>query len=282
LVLDTTDLVAGKPVACQNAPRSFLNEDGCKLSYEPNVCSPSLSKPIKVIVIDESTLSGINGMTGGKLYAVTGLPITDDVDAAGNMYLEYPCDNSNNRSVRWVKDESDNICANTAGLGDETLNTFRDLISAKDTTTNYFNANVVTVERHIRSCDSGDSSKLELGRVKAGDGSCWVHVHPAEYNVIDLANAHTSKYSTTGSASVTFSSSNMGYFYDIDDDDDTFPVVGMLGDHIELDNNEPSPFDQQYVQDAYKTLEYNPSLGPVLVCGSPNEVASDPFYGERG
>ena len=36
------------------------------------------------------------------------------------------------------------------------------------------------------------------------------------------------------------------------------------------------------VKAAYGTLDYNPSEGPVLVCGSPNEVASDPFNSEHG
>lgn len=274
--MDTQDIVAGTQVECQNVKRSFLNEDGCKLSYLPNACAPG-KKPKKVIVLDGSTLSGINGDTGMLLYAATGLPITADVDSEGNPYLKSPCATS---TSRWVKDETDTVCANTANLGPETIKTFSYLISSKDTTNNDFNPSVVDVKRSKHSCDEADISKLDMGRIQAGDGSCWVHRHPSDLNVVDLTGADPAQYTLSG---VYASFSSMDYFYNTVENSVTpFPVVGKLGDHVALDGSEPSPLDTQAIQDTYKTLDYNPALGPVLVCGSPNEVASDPFYGDHG
>ena len=89
--------------------------------------------------------------------------------------------------------------------------------------------------------------------------------------MIDFTGASTS-YTMVGSARVSVSS--MDYL--------NYPVIGKLGDHIKVDGNEPSPLGNQDVQDDYITLDFNPAEGPVLVCGSPNEVASDPYYGDHG
>ena len=258
-------------VMCQNVQRSFLNKDHCKLSYHPNVCAPG-QDPNEVITVDESTIEGINTLMGTKLYVLTGLPITaDHVDTDGDPFLTSPCASSESR---WVRDPIDTVCANIAGLGPETIKTFSNLISGKGMTNNDFNPNVVDVHRAVRSCDTGDTTKLELGNVQVG-GNCWKHSHPSELSVVDFTTADVTKYTVTSSPRVTIS--DMDWFYT-----QSITVIGALDDHIELDGSEPSPLDDASVQDAYKALEYNPSEAGVLVCGSPNEVASDPWYGDHG
>lgn len=277
--MDTYDVdeVAGKPVLCQNVERSSLNEDGCKLSFQPNVCSPS-ETPNEVIEITEANLNGINALKGRKLYALTGLPFTDDVDASGRPYLKSPCVTS---TSRWVRNPDDAVCANTANLGATTLKTFSDLISSKNMRTDIdFNPNVVDVFRSIRDCDAADDTKLELGNVRAGDGICWKHVHPLELSVLDLTSAPTTKYTKISGPKVTIK--DMVWLYGEEDTGfSTYTYVGILDDHVPTGGS-PFPLSDAGVQDAFKSLDFNPNEAPVLVCGSPNEVASDPFYGDYG
>ncbi len=258
-----------KPVLCQNVERSFLNEDGCKLSFQPNVCSPQ-ETPNEVIEITEANLNGINALKGTKLYALTGLPITADVAS--------PCVTS---TSRWVRQPDDAVCANTANLGAKTLMAFSDLISSKGIRTDIdFNPNVVDVFRSIRDCDAADDTKLELGNVRAGDGACWKHVHPLELSVLDLTSAPTTKYTKISGPKVTID--DMGWLYGEEDTGfSTYKNVGILDDHVPTAGS-PFPLSDADVQDAFKSLDFNPNRAPVLVCGSPNEVASDPFYGDYG
>ena len=58
------------------------------------------------------------------------------------------------------------------------------------------------------------------------------------------------------------------------------PIIGRLGDHI-LDSL-VWPFNTQSITDAFKTVTFNPLERPVLVCGSPEEVGSDVFQGDKG
>ena len=64
--------------------------------------------------------------------------------------------------------------------------------------------------------------------------------------------------------------------------ENVYPIIGKLGDHVEIDDSVPAPLNVQVVQDAFATLEYNPQEKAVLMCGSPDEVANDPFYGDHG
>ncbi len=279
LIMDTYDVneVAGKPVLCQNVERHSLNEDGCKLSFEPNVCSPQ-ETPNEVIEITEANLSGIKALTGRKLYALTSLPFTDDVDSNGRAYLKKPCVGS---TSRWVRRPDDAVCANTANLGETTLKTFSDLISSRGMRTDIdYNPNVVDVFRNIRGCDAADDTKLELGNVRAGDGSCWKHVHPLELSVLDLTSASTTKYTKISGSKVTIN--DMAWLYGEEDNGfSTYTNVGILDDHVPA-NNAPSPLSDAGVQDTFKSLDLNPSKGPKIVCGSVGEVASDPFNGDYG
>ena len=269
---------AGTQVICQNVEQNFQNQDHCKLSYLPNVCSPR-KKPKSVIVIDETNLAGINSMMNTKLFAVTGLSIEDPspLDTVGDAILTSPCSSS---TSRWVKDEGDTVCANSANIGSQTMKTFADLISGATIKDEDYNPSVIKVKRSIRGCDDEDTSKLAMGAVRTGDGTCWKHVHISEKDVIDFSNADSSKYTKTGSVTVTIN--DMDWFYSVVNQDEvTYPVIGKLDEHVSY-SNALAPLNDDAVKAAYGTLDYNPSEGPVLVCGSPNEVASDPFNSEHG
>ena len=278
LVIDTMvteDLGAGEAVKCHNVFRSFYNEDHCILSTLPTACSPD-TKPKEVIALDDANLEGIRSIMGGMdLYVVTGLTLSTTYHAYTGF--NAPCTSGNmNQWSRWMKDPNDLVCENTADLGTGTYKVYQDMIQGLQTVGDR-NQNVIDAERDFSVCDAADQGKTDLGKVQSYDGSCWRHVHIAEMDVVNLNGADPSLYTISGNT-VTFNSTEV-FESSIAGN---FPVIGKFGDHVEIDGSTPFPLDQADVQDAYKTLEYNPAEQAVLMCGSPEEVASDPFYGDRG
>ncbi len=174
---------------------------------------------------------------------------------------------------RWRKEVDAVGCPNTANLGEGTYKLFSDLVSAKP---DVYNPNVRTVIREYRECDSIDAYKLDLGMVQASDGSCWKHVHDLEHTIFDLTGADLADYTVNGSVAQVSNA-----FVDGIVDDPSYPIIGNLDDHSVIDGSSNSPLAQQEVQDAFMTLEYNPSREAVLVCGSPGEVATDPFASDH-
>ncbi len=175
-----------------------------------------------------------------------------------------------------MKVPSDTTCDNVSNLGEYTLKIFQnsvDHVNVRD-----YNDGIVDVNRDHKICDVDDRDKTYLGKVRASDGSCWHHVHGAEYDVFDFTTADASLYTVSGNT-VTINGGMDVFYASIE----TLPVVGRFGDHLDLDDDDlPAPLTDQAVQDAYRTLEYNPGNVPTLMCGSPDEVASDPFHGDNG
>jgi hypothetical protein len=259
LVLATTDLAAGAPVQCHNVERNFYNEDHCILSTLSSACAPN-TEPKEVIVLDETNLAGIRALTGGALYSVSGLNLSTIYDTSTGFHAPCAATNKNQWS-RWIRDPADVACDNSANLGPGTYAIYQEMIESppNDRELNY---DVVDAERDNMMCDVEDQGKTILGKVKLNDGSCWVHVHPAERDVIDLTGADSSLYSVSG---------NVATFHNTTDFESKIvgvhSVMGKLGDHVEIGDEIP-----HNVQEAYRTLEFNPTNKPVLVCGSPDEV----------
>lgn len=281
LSMKTDDPVAGTQVLCQNTHMNFLNEKHCKLSYSESACRPD-TLPAKVIILSEANLASISKMTGRKLFAVTGFSLADIDTETGMPFFTPPC-RPGSRTSRWIKNDNDVVCDNAANLGAASLKTFRDIIDAvtSNGSDQHYNPELVDVSRNVLECDLHDEHKYQLGNVKASDGSCWTHVHPYHQNVFDLSDINPSEYSVIGDnkASIT---SEVLYKKLIVNDRPVHPLLGKLGDHIVLDGNEVPPLDDENVQNYHKNMDYNPSNGAVLICGSPGEVASDPFYGDQG
>jgi hypothetical protein len=265
----------GTPVTCQNAVRSYQNEDNCKLSYLTSACSPDTREPLgqlkprelprsvpkTVIVLNYENLEGMSAASGKKLYAVRGLVIP-----TANVYpgtgTGAPCGLSNiinarnagTQKSRWIKDESDLVCNNSANLLPKTLKLFRDAIDGRDAD---LNQNIANVEKTYRDCDENDKDKLELGKVKASDGSCWEHVHYLEHTVYDLTGfAGVENYVVPGTR-----------FIEVPEDIfDSYvfgqPFLGKYGDHIILEGRDiklTPPLSDSAIQAQFKSFEFNPS-----------------------
>ena len=280
LVMDTDGVVAGEQVLCQNVEMNFLNEKYCRLSYSENACRPN-SLPRRVIVLNKEKIASISAMTGRKLFVVTGFSLTDIDGSTGMPHFRPPCRHGR-RTSRWKKID-DASCANTADLGAATIKTFRDLIDvvSSDGSDQYYNPDIIDVTRNVLECDIEDAHKYQLGNVRASDGSCWTHVHPYEQSVFDLTGMNSDEYTVIGDNMASLSS-DLLYKRIVVNDSPVYPLLGTLGDHVVLDGKEVPPLDDEMVQRAHESMDYNPSKRAVLICGSPGEVASDPFYGDQG
>jgi hypothetical protein len=281
LVMDTDDLVAGTQVLCHNVEMNFLNEKKCQLSYDEKSCRPNTT-PKRVIVLNDANLSSITQMTGRKLYAVTGFSLHDINNSTGMPYFRPPC-RPGKRTTRWIKDTNNQECANTAGLGLMSQKAFRDIIDAatSNNAAQYYNPNIVDVTRNVLECDEQDVQKYDMGNVKASDGSCWTNIHPYEQSVFDLTDLNTTEYTIVRENLASISTSVLYEKFIIVNNITAYPLLGKFGDHVILDGTEVAPLDDETVQKSHKTLNYNPSGGAVLMCGSPNEVGSDPFHGDQ-
>lgn len=265
--MSTFDTVAGSPMKCHNVERNFMNEDHCTLSYESTACKPKQS-PKPVIILSQSNLDGIRNLIGKPIYAVNGLAISSILNK--NTKVNAPCASKNRQYSRWVKKSSDTVCNNTANLGQGTYSIFVDSIAARD---RGLNEDVYDLGRQFTRCDTDDEGKTDMGRVLV-DGECWWHVHPSEFNVYDLAGVDETSYIVTD---------GFATFHSIEAFEEVSSrPIGRLGDHVSSESGAAEPLDNDAVHAAYRTLEFNPSNEAVLVCGSPDEVASDPFYGDSG
>lgn len=277
LVIDTANPASGEQVKCHNAQRNFYNAEHCTLSTLPTACAAN-TKPTKVIVLNDANIEGIRDATSLPLYYVTGLELSTVYDVDSGFHA--PCaDNDLNQWSRWMKDTTDTVCENVANLGTSTIKIYQDMIEGTQNVGDR-NHDIIDANRQHQVCDVADQPKTYLGKVVAYDGSCWYHVHPAEMNVVDLSGVDGSLYSTGGNAATFASTEEFETTIA-----SSHTVIGKYGDHVEItsgDNTLPSPLNQTYVQGAYSILEYNPASQPILMCGSPNEIASDPWQSDHG
>ena len=201
-----------------------------------------------------------------------------EVELPGLLFPTFPTSFgclSGARRSRWVKEVNAENCDNTADLGESTYKLFSDLISAKP---DVYNPHIRTVTREFRECDSNDMYKLDLGMVQASDGTCWKHVHDFEGTIFDLSAAEPADYNYTVAGSLAHVSNE---FVDSISNNPDYPIVGLLDDHVDMSDSPRAPLNQQDVQDAFVTIEYNPSGEAVVICGSPSEVATDPFASDH-
>ena len=176
----------GEQVMCQNVEPNFLNEEGCKLSYLKEACSPS-QYPDDMIYLDEATVAGLREMTSKNVYIVENLEIDKLLDVS-SLY-GAPCGDGAYIS-RWIHDETDLLCESSVVLGEETVRMFRALIDARGESV-VANAHLVDVQKAVfpngLQCSAGDKTKTIFGSILASDGTCWRHVHHQEHSVVDFS-----------------------------------------------------------------------------------------------
>ena len=181
---------------CSNAPRTFLNEDKCYLSYAENACSPE-SPAINTVSLDATFLRRIDEMSEDpessmnpvKFYAFKGMPLASDFyyDWRGRKryYLGWSACHRNHYQVSRFKSVDPSNCEGDAyrSVTATTEQLYALLLSPEWEDPHNPNPTYRDVlRRRKNNCDVPDYYKWDLGFIKQNQ-TCWQHVHPAEGNV---------------------------------------------------------------------------------------------------
>jgi hypothetical protein len=265
--------------SCGNPLMNFLNEKGCYLSDDPDVCSVTNELDEGSVV---TTRIKLNGDTFRLLYEFTrGARVVYSVNGLrqNELGLPYnpPCTPST-RS-RWVPVGYINGCSE-ASPGIATISTFVTLIEeSRDTNPHVRDVFTPSIGN---ICDAADVEKLDF-QVLVGN-QCWQNVHQDHLQVFDFSawvNAHPG-----GAAAIRSFAEVSGTFVLAfpdwhpmsrwhEDGRDFRQSVGRLGDTVQL--RLPAALakfiDGEVV--GSENAQQSPPSG--VVCGSPEEVGNDPF-----
>jgi hypothetical protein len=272
---------------CSNAPRTFLNEDYCALSFEPTACASNtfdpnggVNRPNFYVNVNYETIRGIYDITGGGeegsryLYAIDGLRIKDDKS------IGYPCERT---TSRWIPID----CTGAASSLDKTVHEIFSMLLFHSDDKNEF-------VRDIWNWWSVECPaplyKLVGFEVRDQDKvRCWKNVHPDHLSVYDLTNwarmgRHPGnsanrnpikEFAAAGEINLNFPDwHSMSFWADNKED---FGYVGRLGDVVHY-YSLPKDLRSQQLNDYFgfsaDNVQYEDSNG-IIVCGSPFEVAND-------
>jgi cullin-associated NEDD8-dissociated protein 1 len=285
-----TQALTGRETRCSNAPRTFLNEQDCKLSYSASACG-SISAPQLVIELNQTNIATLHNITGQYVYGVLGLPV---VDYQGNE-LESPC--TVGLRSRWeIKDAAE--CTNITTLEAATNATLVTLLTRSSDKNPFIRD--VTFPTSGYSCGAADTSALAKVEIVVGP-TCYKRVHPEHLSVYDftywtLENTHPGnmiammegepnpikKWSDVlGTVFLTYPAFPSG-------DVPKHPIerwnthsvhfgkLGRFGDTVKFVDL-PNELRTDEVSEYYG--ESAAGGAGILVCGSPNEVANDPELG---
>jgi hypothetical protein len=160
---------------CSNAPRTFLNEDTCTISYD--ACIPK-DVGDKEFVLDKPIFKELYTGSGGPdgdetryVYVVDNLRQQSNKD-------DPPCQNGARSRWRLVQDAS---C--TQEVGTTTNQIIAELIAAAtaEDSNPYMRDIVFPV---TKSCDAADASTFDF-RVQV-NGECWLNTHVDNLQVFDF------------------------------------------------------------------------------------------------
>ena len=176
---------------CSNAPRSFINEDHCRLSTSVNACS-SRVPPMTTIKLNAANLDKITELVAST-YAFVDIPFTfaSFINADGNIesYIgRSPCYKWHwDVKVRFERMPYSACSQNPLKIQQETRNVFAKYLNPEFDDPINPNPRYKTIGRRpYNQCalvDQNNDDLIDLGYMTAEDGTCWKHVHPLEGNV---------------------------------------------------------------------------------------------------
>jgi hypothetical protein len=158
---------------CANAPQTIFNEEYCKLSYEPNVCSAYNEDLLPTLILNTATLISFHDLTARFVYAVEGLRFDNtnnpSVAVDPDAFVDLPCDQQT-RS-RWTP--VDSPCTTSTSIDDITANAFElALATAND-------ANTELRDVFFRgTCHPSDVNTTGMVVHVTTEGRCYQNVHP--------------------------------------------------------------------------------------------------------
>jgi len=262
---------------CMNAPRTFLNEDGCFLSSSEKVCGFG-SRALIVeddaeIKLDEAAIIKLHELTGQYVYGVKGLPMLD-ID---NEMVQHPC--TQGTRSRWILKESSS-CSPTF-LKFETYSTLFKLIE-QSSDNNAFMRDIYFPSSGIMDCHAVDKEDARIEIYV--NGECWSHVHPDHMSIFDMTHWTLENKHPGGQEVIKNFAKNRQSFLVFPGEshpisrwnmyNNRFPYIGRFGDKVLLRNfptilkNDPAV--TEYFGNGNDDVQS--FTDGVLVCGSPGEV----------
>ena len=176
---------------CSNAPRSFINEDSCKLSTSLTACSSTVP-PTTTIKLNAATLNKIPELAT-YTFAFVDIPFTSAsfVNSDGNTesYLgRSPCYKWHwEVKVRFERMPESACTQNPLKVQQETRNAFAKYLKPEFDDSINPNPRYKTINRRpYTQCalvDQNNTGLIDLGYMTGEDGTCWKHVHPLEGNI---------------------------------------------------------------------------------------------------
>lgn len=287
---------------CANVPQNIFNEEGCRLSFDPNVCAPRQDEVMTAITLDTDSLIQMFQLTKRYVYSIQGAMRFDEtIHPDTNMdpsvpSVALPCElRKRSRWLRlkedsfgnWIRlDGSSAACANTL-----TSFTSAELESAISSTAD---ANPYMKDVYFRgSCSDVDRSKHGMLIYVAEEQQCYENVHPDYMSVYDVSNwakggedstilhhpggpAAIRQFKTTG-VLLYPTSHEMWRWQKHSVMKSRFgEYVGRLGDTIEFQDL-PDQLQTNAIADSLGASQYVVGdAGGTLICGSEGEVAPDP------
>ena len=188
---------------CSNEQPNFLNQEFCKLSYDPNTCSKQDHKDGQggrggggrsggnggkyggymldvqlVITFDDKTLVALHQATKIRaqtryIYAVSNLRY--DSSNTKRRVIDLPCSPGNPIS-RWIPrlDLTNETCTNTLAV--DTVNVLKFALESSNDENEYIRDIVLWNSVEEDGCNTMD--EMEYGMKIMTDEGCWENVHP--------------------------------------------------------------------------------------------------------
>eukprot|EP00804_Cyclotella_cryptica_P014145 CCRYP_005584-RA/>CCRYP_005584-RA protein AED:0.03 eAED:0.03 QI:259/1/1/1/0.94/0.9/20/117/3951 len=283
--------LTGRQTRCANAPRTFLNEQNCTLSFSASACG-SLGAPQLEIELNEENIKTLHDMTGQYVYGVLGLPV---IDFQGTK-LESPC--TPGLRSRWeIKMAAD--CPAPTTLQPPTNSTLFNLLTRSSDKNPFIRD--ITFPTSGSSCGSADTSSLAKVEIVVGS-ICYRRVHPEHMSVFDftywtLEDTHPGNMvammegepnpikkwiDNMGSVFLTYPSFPSGDVPNHSIERWTthsvhFSKLGRFGDVVKFVDL-PNELRTEDVSDYFGDSVSIAGAG-IMVCGSPNESANNPSLG---
>jgi cullin-associated NEDD8-dissociated protein 1 len=278
---------------CPNVPKNFLNAHTCRTGAES--CAP-VGYSSKMFTLDEAIVKKFYTLASRHVHVITGLttensPCTTGTSRWVSRNKTGKCDDRLDADSRAVIIEAlqfKNLC--------KTCDEYRpdkkregvesDIITRISSRSNGF----------VRDVLIHKQCKAEAGAQVLVDGTCWQHVHENEMNVYDFtywANAHddpkaaasltegskaVAAFAETGSAEFKWTGSMPLWDATTRDRRMKIGLLGPFGNNVDF---VAIPLDSR-VEEIARVVGSEKSGGDAAteVCGSPGEVASDPYLGD--
>ena len=166
----TSVTASGGETYCSNVPRTFLNENQCKLSSD--ACKPSSDKEIEIL-LENSTIAAINILTERYVYAITGLLVKYE-----GIVLDHPC--TPGLRSRW--EPKDILECNPTTLYSATNSSLHELLLNSGDRNPYMRDIHFPEEGMICNItDTDPEIEIEV------DGQCWRRVHDEHMSLFDVS-----------------------------------------------------------------------------------------------